>query len=56
MKPGSKVLYLGAASGTTVSHVSDIVGEVILLLKMKIRLEQCTPLNFLREVEEIWLT
>jgi fibrillarin-like rRNA methylase len=28
MKPGSKVLYLGAASGTTVSHVSDIVGPV----------------------------
>ncbi|MEM0231273.1 MAG: fibrillarin-like rRNA/tRNA 2'-O-methyltransferase [Candidatus Woesearchaeota archaeon] len=27
VKPGSKVLYLGAASGTTVSHVSDIVGE-----------------------------
>ena len=26
--PGSKVLYLGAASGTTVSHVSDIVGPV----------------------------
>lgn len=26
MKRGSKVLYLGAASGTTVSHVSDIVG------------------------------
>jgi len=26
MKPGSKVLYLGAASGTTVSHVADIVG------------------------------
>eukprot|EP00914_Ancora_sagittata_P032186 GHVO01065180.1.p1 GENE.GHVO01065180.1~~GHVO01065180.1.p1 ORF type:complete len:322 (-),score=52.13 GHVO01065180.1:217-1146(-) len=25
--PGSKVLYLGAANGTTVSHVSDIVGE-----------------------------
>ncbi|EOB13717.1 rRNA 2'-O-methyltransferase fibrillarin [Nosema bombycis CQ1] len=25
--PGSKVLYLGASSGTTVSHVSDIVGE-----------------------------
>jgi fibrillarin-like pre-rRNA processing protein len=25
--PGSKVLYLGAASGTTPSHVSDIVGE-----------------------------
>ena len=28
MKPGSKVLYLGAASGTTVSHVSDLVGPV----------------------------
>lgn len=27
LKPGSRVLYLGAASGTTVSHVSDIVGE-----------------------------
>merc|ERR1711957_1023879 len=26
MKPGSKVLYLGVASGTTVSHVSDLVG------------------------------
>lgn len=26
MAPGSKVLYLGAASGTSVSHVSDIVG------------------------------
>ena len=24
--PGSKVLYLGAATGTTASHVSDIVG------------------------------
>ena len=27
MEPGSKVLYLGAASGTTISHVSDIVGD-----------------------------
>ena len=27
MGPGSKVLYLGAASGTSVSHVSDLVGE-----------------------------
>lgn len=25
--PGSKVLYLGAASGTTCSHVSDVIGE-----------------------------
>jgi fibrillarin-like pre-rRNA processing protein len=27
IKPGHNVLYLGAASGTTPSHVSDIVGE-----------------------------
>ena len=27
IKPESLVLYLGVASGTTVSHVSDIVGE-----------------------------
>ncbi|MEM3627628.1 MAG: fibrillarin-like rRNA/tRNA 2'-O-methyltransferase [Candidatus Bathyarchaeia archaeon] len=27
ISPGHKVLYLGAASGTTASHVSDIVGE-----------------------------
>ncbi|BCR86574.1 rRNA 2'-O-methyltransferase fibrillarin family protein [Aspergillus chevalieri] len=26
MRPGSKVLYLGSASGTSVSHVADIVG------------------------------
>lgn len=28
IKPGCEILYLGAASGTTVSHVSDIVGSV----------------------------
>jgi fibrillarin-like pre-rRNA processing protein len=27
IKPSHRVLYLGAASGTTASHVSDIVGE-----------------------------
>lgn len=32
MPPGSKVLYLGAASGTTVSHVADVVGPVIINL------------------------
>jgi fibrillarin-like pre-rRNA processing protein len=26
IRPGCKLLYLGAASGTTVSHISDIVG------------------------------
>ena len=34
MPPGSKVLYLGAASGTTVSHVSDIVGPVSCYLQI----------------------
>lgn len=27
IKPNHKVLYLGAASGTTASHVSDIIGQ-----------------------------
>lgn len=27
ISPGKSVLYLGAASGTTASHVSDVVGE-----------------------------
>lgn len=27
IKPGSSVLYLGAATGTTCSHVSDIIGD-----------------------------
>lgn len=27
IQPDNKVLYLGAASGTTASHISDIVGE-----------------------------
>jgi len=27
IEPGHRVLYLGAASGTTASHVSDILGE-----------------------------
>ena len=32
IKPGSKVLYMGTASGTTVSHVADIVGPVSALV------------------------
>jgi rRNA 2'-O-methyltransferase fibrillarin len=31
IRPGAKVLYLGAASGTSVSHVADIVGPVRFL-------------------------
>ena len=41
--PGKKVLYLGAASGTSVSHVADIVGPVrifvdLLLVLLKVPL------------------
>ena len=32
IKPGTKLLYLGAASGTTVSHCSDLVGPVNIVL------------------------
>jgi fibrillarin-like rRNA methylase len=42
--PGSKVLYLGAASGTTVSHVSDIVGPVSSLCALYIPSCQFSPL------------
>ncbi|ORE00394.1 FBRL [Hepatospora eriocheir] len=35
IKKGTTVLYLGAANGTTVSHVSDIVGEESLLYSVE---------------------
>jgi fibrillarin-like pre-rRNA processing protein len=34
--PGRAVLYLGAASGTTVSHVSDVVGEGGLVFAVEV--------------------
>lgn len=33
--PGSKVLYLGGASGTTCSHVSDVIGETGVLYSVE---------------------
>ncbi|MER3601503.1 MAG: fibrillin [Nitrososphaerota archaeon] len=36
IRPGACVLYLGAASGTTVSHVSDIVGERGLVFAVEV--------------------
>jgi len=41
IKPGAKVLYLGAASGTTVSHVADIVGLVSLCVCACMRHVKC---------------
>jgi fibrillarin-like pre-rRNA processing protein len=32
IRPGDRVLYLGTSTGTTVSHVSDIVGEAGLVV------------------------
>lgn len=65
IKPGAKVLYLGAASGTTVSHVSDIVGPVkyffyFLLTNISIfklflfsRKDLCMQLSFRTDRDEI---
>ena len=44
IKPGAKVLYLGAASGTTVSHVSDLVGPVSFSIKDALLRLPLTPL------------
>ncbi len=49
IKPGSKVLYLGAASGTTVSHVSDIVGPVSSQVVNYVVLSFCLWRIFLQE-------
>jgi len=35
-KEGSKILYLGASTGTTASHISDIVGEKGLIFCVEI--------------------
>jgi rRNA 2'-O-methyltransferase fibrillarin len=35
IKPGMKILYLGASSGTTVSHISDILGKEGLIFAVE---------------------
>ena len=63
MPPGTKVLYLGAASGTTVSHVSDIVGPVsvtrrtfdeTIFIFFAFRKDSFTQWNFLIDLVEIF--
>ncbi|NHI94183.1 MAG: fibrillarin-like rRNA/tRNA 2'-O-methyltransferase [Candidatus Lokiarchaeota archaeon] len=44
IKPGTKVLYLGAASGTTPSHVSDIVMDSGLLYCVEFSARVCRDL------------
>jgi rRNA 2'-O-methyltransferase fibrillarin len=48
IKPGKKVLYLGAASGTSVSHVADIVGPVSSIF---ILFSQCLS-DFCRHISQ----
>jgi fibrillarin-like pre-rRNA processing protein len=45
IKIGSKVLYLGASTGTTVSHISDIVGlsGLVFAIEPATRVAECAP-------------
>ena len=49
LKEGSIVLYLGASTGTTVSHISDIVGEQGFVFAVEISPTVCRELVFLAE-------
>jgi fibrillarin-like pre-rRNA processing protein len=47
IRKGDSILYLGAASGTTVSHVSDIVGEDGIIFAVDISPKTTRDLAFL---------
>ncbi|MFW9933676.1 MAG: fibrillarin-like rRNA/tRNA 2'-O-methyltransferase [Candidatus Thorarchaeota archaeon] len=49
IQPGSRVLYLGASSGTTVSHVSDIVGNKGLVYAVEFSPQVARKLIWLAE-------
>lgn len=49
LKDSYKVLYLGASSGTTVSHVSDIVGEAGQVYSVEMAEEMAVNLVLLAE-------
>lgn len=49
LQEGNVVLYLGASTGTTVSHVSDIVGENGFIFAVEISPTVCRELVFLSE-------
>ncbi|MCJ1460494.1 Small subunit processome complex component [Mycoblastus sanguinarius] len=44
VRPGSKVLYLGAASGTSVSHVADIVGSTGIVFAVEFSRTNVIPI------------
>lgn len=52
IEPGRKVLYLGAASGTTPSHVSDIIGPKGFLYCVEFSPRSTRDLVFLCEKRE----
>ncbi|OLS28322.1 MAG: Fibrillarin-like rRNA/tRNA 2'-O-methyltransferase [Candidatus Heimdallarchaeota archaeon LC_2] len=52
LKSGTNVLYLGASSGTTVSHVSDIVGESGLVFAVEFAPRMARDLMRLAEKRE----
>lgn len=49
LKKGFVVLYLGASTGTTVSHVSDIIGNDGLIFAVEVSPTTCRDLVFLAE-------
>ncbi len=49
VKEGQKVLYLGASSGTTVSHISDIVGKEGAVYAVEISERSMRDLNLVTE-------
>ncbi len=50
VKRGSVILYLGAASGTTVSHFSDIVGREGIIYAVEISERSLRDLNHVAEI------
>ncbi len=52
IKPGSHILYLGAAQGTTVSHVSDIVGPKGLVIAVEFSPKAMKDLLIVAETRE----
>ncbi|MEM5794367.1 MAG: fibrillarin-like rRNA/tRNA 2'-O-methyltransferase [Candidatus Aenigmatarchaeota archaeon] len=51
-KKGSKVLYLGAGTGTTISHVSDIVGKEGIIYAVEISERPLRDLIRLAEIRQ----
>lgn len=49
LKPSHTVLYLGASTGTTVSHVSDIVGNQGFIFAVEFAPRVCRDLVFVAE-------